>query len=65
MNDQALIAEGIPFSEAYPMRRDVEKEISLGRMSGDDFQEMKKHMCKCGGRCENCNCQNSGGAINV
>lgn len=54
MSDQALIAAGIPLSEAYPMRRDMEKEIALGRMNIDDFQKMTRHICTCGGHCENC-----------
>lgn len=54
MSDQLLIASGIPFSEAYPMRREMEKEIALGRANTDDFQEMRRHICKCGGACKNC-----------
>lgn len=54
MSDQNLMAAGIPFSEAYPMRRDAEKEIALGRMNTDDFREMQRHICTCGGNCHNC-----------
>lgn len=61
MSDQDLLAAGIPFSEAYPMRRDMEKEIALGRINTDDFQKMTRHICTCGGHCENCKCDNNGG----
>lgn len=56
MSDQLLMAAWIPFSEAYPIRRDMEKEIALGRMNTDDFREMTRNICTCGGNCPDCKC---------
>lgn len=54
--EQRMMAAGVPFSEAFPMCRDIHKEIAMGRLDPIEHTQEEHHSCKCGGsgNCPNC-----------
>lgn len=55
-NTRLFMSMGLPYSEAFAMARDTDKEIALGRMKISDVCKMTDHICRCGGQgnCPDC-----------
>lgn len=54
--EQRAIENGMPFSEAVLMCKDIKKETAMGRFGPVEPTEKEHHACKCGGsgNCPNC-----------
>lgn len=52
--EQRMMSEGVPFSEAVLLCDSLRRDIVLGRITNED--NSPKHVCKCGGsgNCPNC-----------